>query len=350
MISCRASTERSLVRILISAVVILWLGGNAHAQQAEAKELFELGRELMADGKVDEACPKFAASYELDPGLGTLLNLANCHEEQGKTATAWAEWGRAYDRARAAGDDARAKLAHKHVEALEPRVPKVIVTVTGTADGVSVWRDDVELAPAMYGVALPVDPGTTTITIKRGTDVLEERQVKVEEGKVSTVTLDLSPHRAPAAPEPTGPALVPPPPPTVAPVPGPTPAPEAPPELPRQWQKSLAGFLFGLGTHAIIQGAVFYAIADDKLETAETRGCTGKVDDVFFCSDDALEEIDEAETFAAVVQAHWIGGGVILIAGAVLLATAPWGEPSGEIAVIPIVGPDHTGFVLGGAF
>src|SRR5215471_19286696 len=74
--------------------------GNA----AIAEALFRHGRELLDAGKVSEACEKFAASQRADPALGTLLNLAACHEREGRTATAWSEFTDAYAQATGAHD------------------------------------------------------------------------------------------------------------------------------------------------------------------------------------------------------------------------------------------------------
>ena len=79
--------------------------------RAAAEALFNEGRSLVAGGHYSDACPKFEASQQLDPGLGTLLNLAECYEKLGKTASAWAEYREAIPLARASGSKVRQDLA-----------------------------------------------------------------------------------------------------------------------------------------------------------------------------------------------------------------------------------------------
>ena len=82
---------RWLAFALVSSVG--WVASPAFAQsgsnKAAAEALFSEGRSLASAGKCDEAIPKFQASQKLDPGIGTLLNLADCYEKVGRTASAW---------------------------------------------------------------------------------------------------------------------------------------------------------------------------------------------------------------------------------------------------------------------
>src|SRR5439155_23616159 len=85
--------------------------GASHKAAAEA--LFEEGRKLMAEGKVESACPKFADSQQIDPSSATLLNLANCYEKQGRTASAWATYRQAASLANANGRADHLAVAQK---------------------------------------------------------------------------------------------------------------------------------------------------------------------------------------------------------------------------------------------
>ena len=58
---------------------------------AIAEALFQEGKALLDRGEVPAACRKLEESVRLDRLPGSLLNLALCHEAEGRVATAWGE-------------------------------------------------------------------------------------------------------------------------------------------------------------------------------------------------------------------------------------------------------------------
>jgi hypothetical protein len=156
---------------IASGIFGLLLAAPARAQQgtntALAEALFREGKQLMAEGNYAEACPKIAESQRLDPGTGTLLNLASCHEAAGKIASAWAEYGEAASLARRDGRADREDFATKHAAALEPTIPHLLLDVTGAAQSLQsleIRIDDVVVGRVAWSIPAPIDPGPHTVT------------------------------------------------------------------------------------------------------------------------------------------------------------------------------------------
>src|SRR5437660_1146046 len=68
---------------------------TAFADDTEGERTFRQGRALMLEGRFDEACPLLEESQRLEPHVGTLLNVAACHERQGRVGSAWVEYQKA---------------------------------------------------------------------------------------------------------------------------------------------------------------------------------------------------------------------------------------------------------------
>lgn len=62
---------------------------------AAAEALFKAARALVEKGDYAAGCPKFEASLALNPSASTMLNIALCHEHDGKIASAWEAYNRA---------------------------------------------------------------------------------------------------------------------------------------------------------------------------------------------------------------------------------------------------------------
>lgn len=85
---------------------------------ATAEALFEQGRALMAQGNFAAACPKLEESLRLDPGLGTLLNLAMCEEKAGRKDLACRYYMDAARMAQQQGQSAREQVAQQRFQSL----------------------------------------------------------------------------------------------------------------------------------------------------------------------------------------------------------------------------------------
>src|SRR5687767_4595561 len=109
-------------RSITCAVAIIAIAAPAAAQPSEsvaaAEQLFTQARDLFDAGDYAAACPRFEASYKLDPALGTLLNLATCHERLGALASAWGRYREVVAVAKKAGDVTRYDIAVERAAAL----------------------------------------------------------------------------------------------------------------------------------------------------------------------------------------------------------------------------------------
>jgi hypothetical protein len=150
-----------LVAGLVAAVAV---GRPARAQTSSnanvaAEALFEDARNLVAAGKYADACPKFAESQRLGPSVSTQLNLANCWERLGRTASAWATYREAASAANAAGRKDYLATALRRADALAPKLARLTVTVAQPIPGLQVRRDGLAVDAAEWGTAIPVDTG-----------------------------------------------------------------------------------------------------------------------------------------------------------------------------------------------
>jgi hypothetical protein len=134
--------------------------------KAAAEALYQVGKRLMQQGQYLEACPKLAASQQLDPGVGTLLLLGECQERAGNLASAWLAFERGAALARSHADPERAAVAELRAVALQPRLSAVAFDVGTNAQlpGFELRRAGHVVAQGTWGVSVPIDPGSYEIT------------------------------------------------------------------------------------------------------------------------------------------------------------------------------------------
>lgn len=324
-----STAMRTVVASFCLALALSWSSAGWADEIADAEALFNQAKELRDAGNYEAACPMFEDSQRLDPQLGTLINIADCYEKLGKWATAWARYKAAIEIAEKRGDD-RIHFVQEGKERVEPKVPKVVVAVSSAAEELTIERGGVTLSSTMYGVELPVDPGTVPVTISRGDTVLETRQVEAREGEVARLELDLA---AIAAAHP--------------PPPDPEPAIETVrvPAQPYDPTHRNIGIIVGAvgATAVLVAGGLEIAALVKKGQATEPDSCVGK-----FCSAAGLGDAESAKTFAEAGQWLGIGGLVTLAVGATIFFTAP-SEPD-EVAtqLVPWVDATPRGTAAGG--
>jgi len=296
--------------------------------------------------RFDEACPKLAESQRLDPKLGTLLNLAVCHEQQGRTATAWAEYTSAAAIARRDGQREREDFARKQATALDKRLARVILSVSAADPNLAVKLDGQMMTAAVYGVPLPVDPGPHHVTATAPGKASWQTSIDVpaQPGEILVPIPPLAPAEVkeplPQAP-PRQPAVPPTPvvaPPVSAPEP---PAPAPPPkEPPSSTPKVLMGVGFGVGGLGLVIGAIAGGVS--IANTSSIRGsCTGDV-----CPGQS-GAISSANTLANVSNAMFAIGVVGIGVGIAGVVLRPRDTNTTALTLTPIATPQGGALRLG---
>jgi hypothetical protein len=159
-----------LAAALTAAAFALGVGLTARGEvspedRALAESLFLQARQLIAEGRHAEACPKLAESQRLDPAGGTLLNLAACWEAERKFISAWVAFHEALGVARRDGRSDREKFALTRIEGLRSRLSFLTVRLAPSRDvaGLELRRDRAVMRPAQLGAVIPLNPGPVTL-------------------------------------------------------------------------------------------------------------------------------------------------------------------------------------------
>jgi hypothetical protein len=199
---------------LIAVAALGVLSGPA-AASPESDKLFREGRELLKAGKIAEACEAFADSQKLEAKVGTLLNLADCREKQGQTATAWSLFLEAKQLAVAqhAPREAEAE-AGKRALAIQARLSYLTITIARErqVDGLVIKRNGRAVDRAQWNTPVAVDPGDQVIEASAPKFISWSRTQALGVKQKATVVVEAlaaEPIAEPASPAPGAGAVVP---------------------------------------------------------------------------------------------------------------------------------------------
>jgi hypothetical protein len=315
-----------------SFALVFFACAVVHAQASDvaaAESLFIEAKALMAKGDYAAACPKLAESQRLDPGTGTLTALALCHEGEGKTATAWAEFIQVLDEATRANRADREALAKMHVQKLEPTLSRITILVapeTAKLEGLVVKRDGVAIRSAQWSSPIPIDPGTHAILVEASGMKPWETSVTIG-ANADTKRVEVPALEKKEA-EPAPPPLV------VAPPPV-----EKPPQRSGSGQRIAGVVVIGAGLAAAGIGAYFGVRAISSANDANKR-CTPEL-----CTDPAaIRSNNDAKGSALAADILIVAGAAVAATGFVIVLLAPSASASAQLT------PSLGGAMLRGTF
>ncbi|MGO9838898.1 MAG: hypothetical protein ACLP1X_32355 [Polyangiaceae bacterium] len=329
------------LRTILSVALLgsLSLSTTAHADpppagdaRTEADDEFNEGKRLMDAGQTSAACARFARSQEIDPKLGRLLNLAFCHEQEGKTASAWNEYNGAAALAEQKGQSERVDFAREHAAAVAKKLAFVHLDVPVNA--VTVEVDGTGLSRERWPTPLPFDPG-------------EHKVVASAPGK-KPLTLVVVVGQTPGIQEfriaPLEDDSPPPPPQVLLPEPPPRPVEVEAPAPPRPAPSHVPAFIAtGVAVAGVAVGAIFGLDAMSKRNDAN-QYCPSKI-----CYPEGRTLISDAQS-AATASTIGFGVGLAGAAAATWLFIRPPGGEKSSARLAPMVGPRGSGLVMVGSF
>ncbi len=296
---------RLLVGMVTSLLLLPALARAAGGDKAAAEALFTEGRRLMDAGRYSEACPKFESSQRLDPGVGTMLNLAECYEKTGRTASAWAEFREVISAAKAAESKEREELARQRAAALESKLARLTIALSPAAAatrGIEVRRDGLLVDSGELSSPIPVDPGKHVVEATAPGKLKWYTTVELSaDGAREAVTvpaLEAMSSQRSAAP------LV---------------RDESTARSGGGSTRKTAGLIVaGVGVVGVGLGSVFGLRASSKLSEAK-RHCSSYPS---VCDEGAKDPDAQAKSAATLSTVFFIAGGAALATGAVLWLTA----------------------------
>lgn len=311
----------------------------------KARTLFREGRALASSGQYDEACSKFEQSFEIEKGIGTEFNWADCLEHTGKLKKAQSMFLVVADAAHEKGQDDREKVARDRARALDDKLPKLGVDVKEMADGLQVLVDGAAIDRTHWATGERIDPGAHDIEARAPHKKAWSLHVEVPAGPAKmTITvpkLDDEPTKVtPAAEHPEQ-------------TPPPKEAAHAREEKPTTVRQTAKVFLLGgagVGVLLAGTGLAMYKLSNDNAKDV----CPSSVD----CTPDDVHRHDEFLHDAAFARAlGYIGLGLTgasFVGFTVLTLTAPPNREaprtSAAFAAAPLVGGGAWGASVRGRF
>ncbi len=331
-------SSRLTLAASVALIAVATSASPARAQDAQSqamgRTLFNEGMSFFTKGDYESACPKFEASLKQFPGLGTRGKLAECYEKLGRFASAWQQYREVAQLATRQGDPTREQIAAERAKSLEPKLSYVTIVVPPARDvtGLVIKRGGRVLERSKIGSAEPVDAGSVAMEVSAPERKTFTGQITVMNGQSARFEVPALESLTPAA--------------TAAPSSATSDAPPASGSEPLAWHKPVGLVLVGTGIAAFAVGGVLGVAAKSKYDGAFDGGGCDRGSKT--CDGPGQSAVDDARSQASLSTILFGAGGVLVVAGAIVLLTAPSGSP-GAIRVSPTSYAGGGGLSVGGA-
>lgn len=326
-----ARLGRFVLVLSIVSLVTTMASAQSASDKAAAEALFDEGVRLLKAGDVTQACKKLERSQAVDPGIGTLLYLGECYKKAGRTASAWATFREAASKAEAAGEEERAQAGSKRADELASKLSRVLFSIDPSnlqVEGFQVVHNGQVLNRALFGSAVPVDPGS--MVIDASAPGYETLQLTIEvtrgpsEQEVPIAALvalskgqqdEVSPQAAATRDQNEEKAV-------------------EDIERPLSGRRTAGLVLAGTGLVGLVVGGTFGVLAIMN-ENQARKVCTGST---CAAGSDGVMHSNRAVTFGTVSTVGFVAGSVLLATGVVLYLTAPASDHTAKVQVSPTYG------------
>lgn len=323
-------SARSAAVLACGAALLLTapaVADETSALEERRAQLYREGREFADGGQWEDAMKRFEEVVRIRSAPKALIALGVAQEHAGRLLAALASYRQAAGDAATAKDSDVVATATGYAQALEPKVPVVVVELPRDGDGKVLVdaRAAVELRRSLGASAQPVvevlvDPGKRVIEVRQGERALVTRTISIEAGQRIRVsgqgTVAPAESTAPAKPA-EGAAR---------PAPSGTDAPAQPPPPVEAHDRPVVpiAVLGGVGAVSLGVGLVLRIGGTSDYDTA-TASCVGAR-----CGDrSAVQDGNDARSRIVLGDVLAVAGGVALAGAAVWwFGSAP---PAGEV-------------------
>ena len=329
--------RRQVKRLLIALIslahcsVPLAIAQTNPNDRAAADALFEEGKASLKSGDWATACGKFQRSLGLDPSASTLVKTARCHEHDGHSKTAWADYARALELLRTRAKPSKhdrdlISMIESAKGSLESKLGRVRVQVSPKPNQLTLTVDGEVIELDSDGWLL--EPGVHTIGATAPGFHAPAVHVTMAAGQAQSIELQLVADAEPAttqlpvAPEPSqiaAPAPVVEPIATASPLGVNTHA-QAPSPAPGRGQRTV-GYIAGGTGLALLGTAAYFGIRTASL--VSDAHADNHCDSAMNCDPTGLGLIADANRDQTRAIAFGAAGAVFSGLGLALVLTAP---------------------------